>query len=687
MRKLNSLVKSRIKNVKNPQFKLHRKYFSNYYSNHPCLTEYEINGKLEKLDIKDYYNEIIENFLTKKYSSKEEILTKLKIGTENFKNNLLIKSAFFIDDKYSDSNKNFEYTDFSEDELKRQIQYKKLDKNYIYNVLLGKDEYELINLVTRNVILNGYAIKEEDSNIFNEQRKEVENLVDIYYNGDNLTEVEKTIRLIYLSQKYKKFKYYLDHKYEDYYCKFTEKDYVNFLPISFSQELHINKSLYFSDNKFYNNYDKNLKPVDIDLLFDVSEKMKKSESNHLLRYFFLLFKNNHLLNNVVKSEMIAYCILAKINFFLQSEEFCREFDFGFDFYISHALLSFHIWLICQRLNNFKRSKNASDLVNNIIKFNKKICNTYFQDVDTLRKISKFSFIEENAEEQKKKLHWHFFIYNPTVENNFFKIDALVWTYIFREKIYRYDDRVYKMSNYIVYHFNKFKELNYNDFKNLQFEFNLDEAIPVNYRDVVKKYNPPLTQEQYFIENYNNFAYRTYVYSYKTDIERSFNNLYKTFIRYTQDQTFDKKNYMMMSRRKEDDLYDVIKDKEKINELNENLNLESNSTSISIFRNFFNMWNSKYFSKIIETCEKEDRQREMQNYDDLREIKKGVKRFSENLNQQIRKKLYVYRYNIFNHPKAEKDIYILHESKLIYPDSNVINKKRRDKNFVEKLFNL
>ena len=688
MKKFKNITKNIFnKNIESLLFKnnLISKKFSYIYNNYPCAVKYKINNKIEKLDLtQDLYNSIIEEFLNKKWTEKSEIIKIM-----NDKYNIPHSPNKINFPKYENNLNNIEnkfvYKDIPETDLTNEHN-QNLNTNYIANILIGNEDYQILDNIVNNIILNGYYINKDNIEDYKNHKKELDDLVQIFYNGDILTENEKIIHLIYLTQKYKKFKYFKANNNKDYYCKFTEKDYINFLPICFSQELYINKSIFLSEDIFYNKYNPNLKSIDIDLLFDMSDKMKRLGNNFFMKIFYVLFKNNHLLNNVIKSEMIAYCILAKVNFFLQTEEFCKEFDYGFDFFISNAILSLHIWLIIQRLNNFKRSKASYELINNIIKLNKKICNSLFQNVDTLRKMSKFAKIEENAEEQKNKFHWHFNIYNPTVENNFLKIDSLVWSYIFREKIDRYDDKIYKMSHYIVYHFNKFKELDFYDFKNLNFDFNLN-CIPQNYKANIIKFNPPLSKNDQFLENYNNFIYRSYVYSYKTEIERSFNNLYKTFIRYTHDQTFDKKNYLMMSRRKEDDLYDILKDKERSDELNNNLNIDDNSSSINVFKNLFNLWNAKYFTKIIEVCEKEDRQREMNNYNDLREITPGVKRFSEKLNFDIKKKLYVYRYNLLNNPNSQKDIFILHESKLLYPDSNVINKKRRNKNLVEKLFKL
>jgi hypothetical protein len=650
------------------------KNFSKTPRHHPVLTEYYLNDELIKLDDKSYYSKVIVSLLEKEFDGQCEIQKKINEITSFNNNNNNTKEIYIENLKYS------------QEDLDKNYKEKKLNSNYIHNIFLLNEEYILLNSLLNKIIFNGSIPKSEDLEKYIDIKSKIDILVNEFFNGAILTKEEESKKLIYLIEKYKKFRYYKEHNLKEYKCIFTERDYINYLPICFSQHIHINKSIHLTPNKFQIGYNKNLKPFDVDSIFQVNDFIKKNTPYSIMRFLYLFIKNKHLMNNVVKSELIAYCLLAKINFFLLTEEFNKQFDCQFDFYIGNAILSMHIWLICQRLNNFKRSKNASELVQNILKLNKSICNSQFQSVDTLRRISKFNKIEENAEEQKQKLHWHFNIYDCTVEDNFYKIDALVWTYIFREKIDRYDNRVYKMSHYLVYHFNKFKDLTYEDIKNMNFEFDLEKSIPINYKDFIETINPKLSEEQLFLENYHNFTYRSYVYSYKNEMERGFNNLYKTFIRYTGDQSFDKNNMLTMSRRQIDDGYDSLKDQEKSKELQSSLNIDTNSSSIAFFRNLFNIWSNKYFNKINETCEKEDRIREMGNYIDLRKIE-GVKRFSENLDLKMRKKLYTYRYNLENNKKATKDIFILHETKLFYPDANMINKKRRDKNLVEKMFRL
>ena len=45
--------------------------------------------------------------------------------------------------------------------------------------------------------------------------------------------------------------------------------------------------------------------------------------------------------------------------------------------------------------------------------------------------------------------FHFFVQPKSVENPYYKLDALVWSEIFQEKVPRYSDKVYKMAEYIV----------------------------------------------------------------------------------------------------------------------------------------------------------------------------------------------------------------------------------------------
>ena len=228
---------------------------------------------------------------------------------------------------------------------------------------------------------------------------------------------------------------------------------------------------------------------------------------------------------------------------------------------------------------------------------KKISNSAFQGVDTLRKISKFKFIEESFDTQKRQLHWHFLIYNLTSENPYHKIDAFVWSFIFREKIPRYDDRIYKMSHYLIEMYEKLKTLSFKDIENLNFDLTTN-IIPYNFKEKILLYNKPLDQNTLFKEKYSGFNNKLYSYYYLNEKDLDKENLRKSFVRYTITQTIDKNNFFLRSKRKEDELYDELKDKVKIEELETKLN----SPNRKVFNKLFEYWVNKIFGKIISDCE-------------------------------------------------------------------------------------
>ena len=200
----------------------------------------------------------------------------------------------------------------------------------------------------------------------------------------------------------------------------------------------------------------------------------------------------------------------------------------------------------------------------MLEIHKKISNSAFQGIDTLRKISKFKLIEDSFDTQKRQLHWHFLIYNITTENPYYKIDALVWSFIFREKIPRYDDRVYKMSHYLILQYEKFNSLTFKDIQNLDFDLTTS-IIPTNFKEKILFYNPQVDPKTAFKEKYSTFNNKLYSYYYLTGKDLDTKNLKKSFVRYTQFQTLDKNSFHLRSKRKEDELYDELKDIQKIEE--------------------------------------------------------------------------------------------------------------------------
>jgi hypothetical protein len=59
---------------------------------------------------------------------------------------------------------------------------------------------------------------------------------------------------------------------------------------------------------------------------------------------------------------------------------------------------------------------------------------------------------------RRNLDFHFFINAKSVDNPYYKLDALVWSSIFHEKVPRYSDKVYKMVEYLMQHYQYLKTL-------------------------------------------------------------------------------------------------------------------------------------------------------------------------------------------------------------------------------------
>jgi hypothetical protein len=645
-----------------------RRNFSYIYHNLPSVPNYNLNGKNIILDEDiSNYNKFIREFLTKKWLTKSEIPPIIKSIPISQKDILSYQKVL----------KRTPMVPLDEDILRYQYEKGFINRNYLFNILFEKNEIDLNRAILSRIVMSGYCVKYFDCQDFQElteNRQKVENLVKVFYLGQNLTDQEKAIQAIYLTYKYNKW------RERKKFALFTNSDLAKSMNVNyFIEELTKNRLIKPNWEGF--NY-KNI--------LDAWHLMRTQGGGFAEKWIYLTLRNDHLSNYMYKINLVSKAIITKISIWLNSEEFNKQFDSELNFYISHALLSMHIWMICQRLNNFKRSKPAQELVRNILKLSNKLSNNEFQKVDTLRRISKFKTIEENYEDQKKMFHWHFNILNPTADNNFFKIDALVWTYVFREKIPRYDDRIYKMSHYLISHFHYFKQLSYFDIENMNFQFDLS-CIPYNYKDNILKYNPALTNEIFLREKYSDFQYKLYSYSYKTEEERDPDQMKKTYIRYDYHSTFDKKNFLMRSKRKEDSEYDELQD----SEMNEEMERILNPAKNPLFNTFESLANRE-FGRSNDICEMEDRRRIKEDYNDeyIRNIKIQTQeepilkdRFSNQLRNYKKNILYTYRHSLKNNPQAEKDFFHHRESKMFYPEANVVLTRSKKKSFAEKLFKL
>ena len=79
----------------------------------------------------------------------------------------------------------------------------------------------------------------------------------------------------------------------------------------------------------------------------------------------------------------------------------------------------------------------------------------------------------------------------------FKLDALVWSCIFHEKVPRYSEQVYKTSAYLLQHYKYMRTLSFTDIEKGNYNFSA-ARIPVTCREMFTRLgaNTPLSPEEF-----------------------------------------------------------------------------------------------------------------------------------------------------------------------------------------------
>ena len=104
----------------------------------------------------------------------------------------------------------------------------------------------------------------------------------------------------------------------------------------------------------------------------------------------------------------------------------------------------------------------------------------------------------------------------------------MWSCIYHEKVPRYSDKVYKMSEYFASHFQYIKSLSYSDLEKSIIDWSA-YRVPFNYREKLVKVNPPISPEEFEKELNSLYKVKKFHYNFRQDDELSEEHLQKTFI--------------------------------------------------------------------------------------------------------------------------------------------------------------
>lgn len=155
-------------------------------------------------------------------------------------------------------------------------------------------------------------------------------------------------------------------------------------------------------------------------------------------------------------------LITQLMLYADSWEFFESLDLQDDFHIHNSFANVHLWLIHQRLRDFSSNKFADDLKEELItRFNEMI-NQEMEDVQVLRKHRKIEELDNYLSAIRSNLDYHFFIHGISSHTPEYKLDALVWSCIFHEKVPRYSPKVYKASAYLLEHFKYMQTLSFTE---------------------------------------------------------------------------------------------------------------------------------------------------------------------------------------------------------------------------------
>lgn len=199
----------------------------------------------------------------------------------------------------------------------------------------------------------------------------------------------------------------------------------------------------------------------------------------------------------------------------------------------------HLWLLYQRLRDFSHNKFAWLLREELIDTFNGMIKAEMDTVDVLRRHKKVEQIDNYLYAIRNNLDFHFHINGVTVEQPEFKLDALVWTCVFHEKVPRYSDKVYRMACYMLEHFKYLKTLDYTDIEKCNVEWSVNR-VPFNPRERFTRIsaNQPLSIEEFEKEYESPYLTKKYHYNFRHESELADDNLKKTYINMTTKAHFD-----------------------------------------------------------------------------------------------------------------------------------------------------
>lgn len=139
----------------------------------------------------------------------------------------------------------------------------------------------------------------------------------------------------------------------------------------------------------------------------------------------------------------------------ESVEFTHMLNIPPDFHIEYAILNMHLWLMLQKLSEFK-TKESELMIKCLIQTFDRYTSMKVNDIHLKKKNDFINDLKTFMQLNRNTYDVHFKKNPRTSKDPYFKADALIWSTTYFEKIDRYDDDNYLMAEYLIENFNMFK---------------------------------------------------------------------------------------------------------------------------------------------------------------------------------------------------------------------------------------
>lgn len=330
---------------------------------------------------------------------------------------------------------------YDEKHLQRLYDSDDINSQYIHSIFCQEYEKNMLEAIAQKQIMNGSVPSQLDKPRHDQIKEQSAELLHAFYKGDKLTPLELDIERMYISEKLDKHNKYQQRKSYRFKVKWTTSDFNRFQD---QINYRMNITEYFDQTK------PRFLPFDLDKALECMYIHQDIQKTTKLRRWLTYFTDTKTFERGQKrSVMQATTNLQRMLMYIDSWEFVNTMDIPNDFHINHSIANMHVWLLYQRLRDFSENKFAFQLREDLLEAFNKMTNQEMENVDVLRKAKKIEDIENYMFAIRRNLDFHFFINGKSVDNPYYKLDALVWSSIFHEKVPRYSHSVYMMSEYLV----------------------------------------------------------------------------------------------------------------------------------------------------------------------------------------------------------------------------------------------